>query len=53
MAAVADETNDVERLTSLNRAMPTDVRNALSWLAHLLDASLPLRRTVTSSRIVT
>ena len=43
MAAAADDTNDLERMTSLNRAMPTDVRNALSWLAHLLDASLPLR----------
>ena len=43
VAAAADDTNDLERMTSLNRDMPTDVRNALSWLAHLLDASLPLR----------
>src|SRR5664279_5246515 len=43
VAAAADDANDLERFTSLNRAMPTDVRNTLSWLAHLLDASLPLR----------
>jgi cell division protease FtsH len=29
--------------TALDRTMPTEVRDALSWLAHLLDASLPLR----------
>jgi cell division protease FtsH len=36
-------TNDLDRWTALSRAMPSDVRNALSWLAHVLDASLPLR----------
>src|SRR5665213_932902 len=25
------------------RTMPTEVRDALSWIAHVLDASLPLR----------
>jgi cell division protease FtsH len=39
----AGSTSDLDRSTSLNRAMPTDVRNALSWLAHVLDSSLPLR----------
>jgi cell division protease FtsH len=30
---------------ALHRTMPTEVRDALSWLAHLLDESLPLRST--------
>jgi cell division protease FtsH len=43
-AATRDvETDDLHRAAALNRAMPTEVRDALSWLAHLLDASLPLR----------
>jgi cell division protease FtsH len=28
---------------ALRRTMPTEVRDALSWVAHVLDASLPLR----------
>jgi len=32
-----------EQLRQTWRRMPTDVRDTLSWLAHLLDASLPLR----------
>ena len=31
--------------TGLRRTMPTEVRDALSWVAHVLDASLPLRAT--------
>jgi cell division protease FtsH len=31
--------------TPLRRVMPTEVRDALSWLAHLVDESLPLRTT--------
>jgi cell division protease FtsH len=37
------DASDATRFAAIDRAMPTDVRNALSWLAHLLDASLPLR----------
>src|SRR5665213_3199812 len=33
----------VENLAELTRSMPTETRDALSWLAHLLDASIPLR----------
>lgn len=32
-----------QQLPEVWRRMPTDVRNTLSWLAHLLDAALPLR----------
>ena len=32
-----------ENLADLTRSMPTETRDALSWLAHLLDASIPLR----------
>lgn len=43
-AAMPDaETSDLHHAAALNRSMPTEVRDALSWLAHLLDASLPLR----------
>jgi len=47
MAADQDLTSDAEREDDApagpRRRMPTDVRDTLSWLAHLLDRSLPLR----------
>ncbi|WP_166350598.1 AAA family ATPase [Phytoactinopolyspora limicola] len=37
-------TDDVEHtLAGVHRRMPTDVRDTLTWLAHLLDAAMPLR----------
>src|SRR5665213_26232 len=36
---------DASANTPVRRSMPTEVRDALSWVAHVLDESLPLRST--------
>jgi hypothetical protein len=38
-----DNGRSLARLPEPLRSMPTDVRDTLSWLAHLLDGALPLR----------
>jgi cell division protease FtsH len=38
-----EPTDDVKRIDDATRRMPADVRDTLSWLAHVLDATLPLR----------
>lgn len=40
---VPEDRSGPERLPEVWRRMPTDVHDTLSWLAHLVDASLPLR----------
>lgn len=43
MDAEHEPTDDVKRIDHATRRMPADVRDTLSWLAHVLDATLPLR----------
>ena len=42
-AAAIHSAGTADSATRPERTMPTEVRDALSWLAHLLDSSLPLR----------
>ncbi|MEN3356119.1 MAG: hypothetical protein V7637_101 [Mycobacteriales bacterium] len=43
MTAEPERNSPLARFPEPRRSMPTDVRDTLSWLAHLLDGSLPLR----------
>ncbi|MBB5787037.1 AAA family ATPase [Jiangella mangrovi] len=43
MDAEQEPTDDVRRIDDATRRMPASVRDTLSWLAHVLDATLPLR----------